>query len=429
MDFLTLALFVFILTACVIWNVSIIAALLLGYGLFFVYGLYRGISAVSLVRLSWKGISTVSTIIIMFFLIGMVSATWRAGGTIPMIVTLAGNIIRPDAFLMITFLLNCLISVLTGTSFGTAATMGVICMSIGNAMGMNPVLMGGAILGGAFFGDRCSPMSTSALLVAELTHTDIFDNLRRMAKNAAVPFLVTCTIYYLLGRNGNAEPVSLEILNLFRKNFQLHYITLLPALLIILLSLLKIKVKRIMVFSIFVASLLCLFLQNIPAAQLATMLVFGYRCPDTTLAPMLNGGGAFSMLNAAAVIIISSSYSEIFKETHLLDGIKARIRDISNAVTPFGGMVFVSALTSMIACNQTLAAILTGQLCDEIIPENRQRALAMEDTVIVMAALVPWSIAVVVPCTTVGAPLLSVIAACYLYLQPVWSFILSVKEK
>jgi NhaC family Na+:H+ antiporter len=113
--------------------------------------------------MTWSGISTVKNILIVFLLIGMISAVWRASGTIPMIIYTAGGFIRPAAFLVITFLLNCLLSILTGTSFGTSATMGVICMSIGTAMGMNPVYMGGAILGGAFFGDRCSPMSTSAL--------------------------------------------------------------------------------------------------------------------------------------------------------------------------------------------------------------------------------------------------------------------------
>lgn len=101
----------------------------------------------------------------------MMTALWRACGTIPYIICHAAKLLRPEVILLASFLLNCGISVLTGTSFGTAATIGVICMSMGVSEGANPLLLGGAILSGAFFGDRCSPFSTSALLVSELTKT------------------------------------------------------------------------------------------------------------------------------------------------------------------------------------------------------------------------------------------------------------------
>ena len=112
------------------------------------------------------GVKTVSGILLTFLVIGVLTAFWRASGTIPVIVCYASGLIRPSVFLLMSFLLNCGISFLTGTSFGTAATMGVICASMGSAMHISPVLTGGAVLSGAFFGDRCSPLSTSALLVA-----------------------------------------------------------------------------------------------------------------------------------------------------------------------------------------------------------------------------------------------------------------------
>lgn len=96
--------------------------------------------------------------------------------------------------LLVSFLLCCLISFLTGTSFGSVATMGVICMTMAKSMGISTILEGGAILAGIYFGDRCSPVSTSALLVSELTGTDLFDNLKQMAKSAWISFGITCFI-------------------------------------------------------------------------------------------------------------------------------------------------------------------------------------------------------------------------------------------
>jgi NhaC family Na+:H+ antiporter len=428
MEVMTIVLFLLALAACVITGASILYALLAGYVIFFAYGLWKKFSPSALLHMTWSGIVTVKNILIVFLLIGMISAVWRASGTIPMIIYTAGGFIRPAAFLVITFLLNCLLSILTGTSFGTSATMGVICMSIGTAMGMNPVYMGGAILGGAFFGDRCSPMSTSALLTAVLTKTDIFTNIKLMVKRAVVPFVLTCAIYGWLGSTSGAGSMNLEILQMFKDNFNLHWLTLLPALLIIVLSIFKISVKKTMLVSIITACVLCLTLQNNSLSELVQMLLTGYQAPDTRLTKILSGGGVVSMLRASAIVGISSSYSGIFSGTGLLDGIKGKIAQLAEKCTPFGSTLIMSFLTGMVACNQTLAIMLTDQLCADTEKDKQTFALTLEDTVVLTAALVPWSIASAVPLASVGAPALSIAFACYLYLQPLWSLFINNKK-
>ena len=296
-------------------------------------------------------------------------------------------------------------------------------------MGISPVYLGGAILGGAFFGDRCSPMSTSALLTCTLTKTDIFTNIKLMAKNAAVPFIATCIIYGVLGRYGHAGAVDLQILNLFKDNFNLQGLTFLPALLIIVLSLFKVSVKKTMLASIVTASILCLTLQGVSAGHLLQILWNGYRANEPELAKMLNGGGIVSMFRALAIVGLSSSYSGIFAGTGLLDGVKHKIAGLAATCTPFGSTLLISFLTGMVACNQTLAIMLTHQLCAETIPDKQELALTLEDTTVLTAALIPWSIASAVPLTAVGAPALGIAAACYLYLQPLWSLTLHVVKK
>jgi len=106
----------------------------------------------------------------------MITALWRASGTIAFIVYMGSKLISPSILIFLTFLFCAVLSVLIGTSLGTAATMGVICASIGKAMGVNPYYIGGAVLSGIYFGDRCSPMSTSALLITELTKTNLYTN-------------------------------------------------------------------------------------------------------------------------------------------------------------------------------------------------------------------------------------------------------------
>lgn len=121
-----------------------------------------------------QGIMTVRNILITFLLIGVLTAFWRACGTIPAIVGGASKWISSSQVVVLTFVMNGAVSFLLGSSFATAATMGVISMIMAQGMGTSPALAGGAILGGIYFGDRCSSVSTSALLVSELTKTDIY---------------------------------------------------------------------------------------------------------------------------------------------------------------------------------------------------------------------------------------------------------------
>ena len=184
MEWIVLGLFCGGLILCLLLNASILYALAGGLLLFLLYGRRKGFGWGKLLRMALAGVKTVRNILITFLLIGVLTAFWRSAGTIPVIVCYAAKLIRPSVFLVMTFLLNAGVSVLTGTSFGTAATMGVICATMGGVMGVNVIFTGGAVLSGVFFGDRCSPVSTSALLVSELTKTNIFDNIRRMRTEA-----------------------------------------------------------------------------------------------------------------------------------------------------------------------------------------------------------------------------------------------------
>ena len=187
------------LLICVFADISVLYPLAFGYFLFSGYALSKGQSIKKLLRETANGIMTIKNIIMTFMFIGMMTGIWRACGTIAFIVYHASDLCTPSVMLMASFILCALLSVLTGTSFGTAATMGVICATMAHNMGIPPLLYGGAILSGSFFGDRCSPMSTSALLVSELTGSDIYTNIKNMAKTAAVPAVLTCAIYAILG--------------------------------------------------------------------------------------------------------------------------------------------------------------------------------------------------------------------------------------
>jgi len=429
MEWLTLGLFCAALLGCLALDLSTLYALVIGLALFLLYGRRKGYPWRELAQMALEGVRAVKNILIAFFLIGILTALWRAAGTIPMIVCYAAALIRPPVFLLMTFLLNCAVSVLTGTSFGTSATMGVICATMGAAMGVDIRLVGGAVLAGAFFGDRCSPVSTSALLVAQLTGTDLFDNIRRMARSALAPFLLSCAIYAVLGLFSAPAGEPPDLRALFGRAFVLHAAALIPAAVILLFSALRRNVKIAMAASILSAVPLCVFLQRIAPAELLCIALAGFRTSDAEVGAMLNGGGVVSMLRVAGIVCLSSSYSGIFRKTGLLDGVKSAIGSLADRTTPFAALLCTSAAASMIACNQTLAVMLTQQLCGEKNADPAAFANDLEDTAVVVAALVPWSIAGGVPLAAVGAPSSAILFACYLYLLPLWRLAGSLAKK
>lgn len=407
---------------------SILYVLIFGYILFFRYGRYRGFGRKTLLELSVKGISRIKGILLTFVLIGMITSLWRAGGTIPFIIYYASRLSVPSLFVLLTFLLCSLISTLTGTSVGSAATVGIICMTISRAMQIPPYLEGGAILSGIYVGDRCSPMSTSALLVSQVTGTDIFVNIRNMLKTALVPFLLTCLIYLIGGFSVKRQADS-SVWELFARYFRLHWSVVLPAAAILLLSLLKVKVRTAMFVSILTSALVCVLIQGIPVSALPRLMIFGYHASVPELSAIMDGGGIMSMAKVTAIVCLSSSYSQLLKKTGLLSGIQKLLTRFAETATPFGTMLLTSVLSAMASCNQTLSIILTDMLCHKLISNAEERAVSLENSVIVIAALIPWSIACAAPLSAAAAPLSSIPAACYLYLLPLWSLLAALRKR
>ena len=425
-----LIVFAVTLIGSIMAGIPILAALAIGYLIFFAYSLNCGYSAKDIFAMSWKGIKTAKNILLTFLFIGMLTALWRAAGTIPAIVSYCAGLMNPAVMILMAFLLNCLVSVLTGTAFGTAATMGVICMTMAKAVGCNEILAGGAILSGVFFGDRCSPVSTSALLVAELTHTNIFDNIRLMVKTTILPLILTCVFYGVCGIVFPAAGSgNLSLAESFSSVFRLGLIPILPAVVIMVLSLFRVQVRKAMLASIVTALGVCLFWQHTDPSLIVGILVGGYKSPDPAISSMIDGGGIMSMVRVALIITISSSYSGIFEETGLLNGLKSKMGTVSRKITPFGTILMTSVAAGLVACNQPLATMLVDQICKELEPDPQKFAIDMENSVIVVAPLVPWSIAGAVPLASVSAPLTSIAAAVFLYLLPLWHFGVRLRKK
>ncbi|CDA07546.1 sodium:proton antiporter [Fusobacterium nucleatum YWH7199] len=426
---IAILLFSLSLITCLLLKFSVVYALVIGYIIFIIYGLIKRHNLIILIKKSFEGVLTVKNILLVFILIGMITALWRASGTIAFIVYMGSKLISPSILIFLIFLLCSILSVLIGTSLGTAATMGVICASIGKTMGVNPYYVGGAVLSGIYFGDRCSPMSTSALLIAELTKTNLYTNIKLMVKTSVVPFVVTCLFYLFLGFKSTVSNISVNVTEIFKQNYNLNIIVIIPAILIVILSILKINVKKTMLVSIVISFIIAIFIQRDSIVTLINYCIFGYHHTNEKLNLMMKGGGILSMVNVSLIVGISSSYSGIFKETKMLVSLKKHLKDFSKKTSSYFVIFLSSIISGAIACNQSLGTILTNELCGELV-EKQKMAIILENTVILLVGLIPWNIAMGVPLKTIGIGVMSGIYAFYLYFLPLWNLFLGVmKEK
>ena len=413
---------------CLLLKYSVIYALIVGYIIFVTYGLIKGHDLKVLIKKSFEGVLTVKNILLVFILIGMITALWRASGTIAFIVYMGSKLISPSILILLTFLLCSILSFLIGTSLGTAATMGVICVSIGKAMGINPYYLGGAVLSGIYFGDRCSPMSTSALLITELTKTNLYTNIKLMLKTSIIPFVTTCLFYLFLGLKSSTSPVGIDATNIFKENYNLNIVVIVPAILIIILSLFKVNVKKTMLVSIVISFIIAMFFQKESVTSLINYCVYGFHHSNEKLNLMMKGGGILSMLNVGLIVAISSSYSGIFKETKMLVLMKKYLKEFSKKTSNYFVIFLSSIISGAIACNQSLGIILTYELCEEL-EDKQNMAIILENTIVLLAGLIPWNIAMAVPLKTVDIGLMSGLFAFYLYFLPLWNLFLGIIKK
>lgn len=429
LETITLVTFAAMLITGIVYDFPLLVALIAGWLLFFDYGLLRGFDTCELWRMSTRGLSDVGPVLCLFVLIGALTASWRAAGTIPAIICWSARVIGPSTLVPASFLLCCVMSLLTGSSFASAATTGVICMAIASSMGANLMLTGGAIVSGCFFGDQCSPMSSSASLVAGITGTNLLSNVSRMMRTGAVPFACCLGLYSLLGvllapGADVTTDIALSGTEALR-SFVLDPIVFAPIVVVFALCLLRVNVRWTIVASLVTAVAIEVFVQGMDLQEVAHALVYGYHAADPEVARLADGGGVLSMAELSVIVAVASTYAGLFEGTGLLAGLESTVTSLARHTTPFVGVLATSVFTTAIACDQVLAIMLVRQLCDGCERASSALALDMESSVTLIPALIPWSTSCVGIVAFTGMPMASVCCAFLPMLVPAWTLAIS----
>ncbi len=413
-----LILFFALVALCLLTGRSVAWAMAGGLLLFYLRGRRQGFSPRRLWGMAWKQGKKALTVVRILVLIGAVTGLWRLGGTIPGAIVWGLHWAPPRLFLAAAFLLTALLSYILGTSYGVCSTLGVILMALARSGGVSVPLAAGAVLSGAYFGDRCSPASSAAALVAAVTDTSLYGNVKAMLRTGALPTALALALFGALSWFHPLSRVDGGVLSALEERFTLTWPVLLPAAILLILPLCRVPAAWAMGLSLAASAILAVVLQGFTPLQALLAVWRGYHPSDGALALALSGGGIASMLEACLVVLLTGLYAGILDGTGGLDGLSGRVEALSRRLGRFPAMCLVSLLVASILCNQAVTSMLGVQLLQRNYRSREELAIDMENSGVMLAGLVPWSVASSVPLAMLGADARALPFALLLWLTP-----------
>ena len=422
-----MVIFLIILFTIAMLVFSVSNDIFLGYGLtislllFSFVGLKRNKSIKDLCSLYIAESKRSLPIIYILLLISILISTWLSCGTIPAIVYYSLKYINPNLFILFCFIITSITSFLIGTSFGTVSAIGIPLIIIAQSSNLNLNLVGGAIISGAYFGDRCSPLSSSLLLLCNLTNVELFSYVKKVFFYGIIPTIICILFYFYFSIKNPLISVDYSLTNDLFKYFNINLLLLIPALIVILLSLKKVPITKSITISVIIAIIISLAIQKTNFFDLLKYMIFGYTA-NSSLSDIIKGGGILSMLKTCYIIIISCCLTGFFDGLNIFSGFENYLHKFNlNRTKRFLITLSLSLIIAAIGCSQTIAFILTIEILRNTYEHYNNDDMAMEfsDSAIVTSALVPWCIAALVPTAVLNISNFKFIPyAIFLYIIP-----------
>jgi NhaC family Na+:H+ antiporter len=357
--------------------------------------------------------------IYIFILIGMVISSFMHSGTIATLMYYGLNWLNPSLFLAIGMLLCALMSVATGTSWGTVGTLGVVLIGIGSAMNIPLPLVAGMIVCGATFGDKMSPISDTTNLAAMSAGTDLYRHIYSMLFTTIPTFILTLVIFLIIGFSYGDQNLNLDAVNAIQSALANNYsltplITLMPLILLAIMSIRKVPAEVTMSCSIILAVLIAIFYQD--ASPITVLNALWENTPESTgiqnLDALLGRGGISSMSWTLLLAIMAIALGGILHGagflSALLAGIIARVKRTATLIAT----TILSGFLGNIAMGEAYISIILS--CQLFKPKYEQQNLdsailsrSVEEGSTMTTGLIPWTTAGAFYTATLGVDVLS----------------------
>jgi NhaC family Na+:H+ antiporter len=356
--------------------------------------------------------------ILIMLCVGLLIGAWIACGTIPMIMYYGLQLISPKYFLVTACVVCSVTALATGTSWGTIGTLGVAFVGVAEAQGIPAGLAAGAIVAGAYTGDKLSPFSDIPNLAPVATGSNLFDTIRHMLWSTVPAWLAGLVLYLVMGlRHGQVAPPSAQLVAVaeaLRANFVFSWLLLLPVIVVFAFAFARRPVIPGMLLSVAVAGGLALGLQHARLVDFAAALNTGFA-PHTgqpTVDRLLARGGLMSMMETQLIAFAAFSFGGIVQKTGILAVLLARVARFTTRLWSLVATTVVAALaTALITGSSYLSLLIPGELLAPIYRAKNLAAKNLARIVVdaggIMVPLIPWSMAGVYVSGTLGVPTFS----------------------
>ena len=420
--------FVVLFTGLVIFSIDIKILLLICAAFTTVLCLYLGYSWKDVESEMVEKLAKAFPAIMILITVGLMIGAWIVSGTIPFLVYIGLQIINPKFIIVTSFLVTVILSVSTGTSWGAAGTVGAALMSVAAGMGAPLPAVAGAIVAGAYFGDKMSPLSDSTNMSAIATGTNLYKHIGHMFYTTVPGFIVSCAVYLIAGfsfaGSGSISQVDAivdTLAQLFNLSMPVCLLLLVPPVIVVAGSLLKKPTIPVMMISSAVAVVIAMTVQGFSFETCATSMVSGFNMDMFTnpsidlenvvaeVPRLLQRGGMSSMMNTALMAFCAFSFIASLTVSGSLDVILSHIMKFVHST---GQLVTITAILGVIIITVIGEASVTflmigGLFKDEYIKRGLQTknlSRTLEDSITVVEPLVPWSLAGVYMTSTLGVP-------------------------
>lgn len=339
--------------------------------------------------------------IFIFFFIGILISSWMMGGTIPTLIYLGFQFISPHFFYAIVFLITCVIGLSIGSSLTTVATAGVAFIGMASVMDISLAITAGAIVSGAFFGDKMSPLSDTTSLASAIVQVDLFEHIKNMGWTTIPAFFISLIGYGLL--SPNKEVQKLDQLNAFQEGLlqtgMIHWYTLIPIVLLVILSIKKVSAILALALTSIAAIVVSYFHQQFSFGEVLNILFNGYSSHTgiEVIDSLLTRGGMNSMMFTISLVLLALSMGGLLFTLGIVQALLMKIESLLKSV---GSVISAAAFTAIgvntLIGEQYLSILLTGEAFQAQFKKvglaNKNLARVMEDAGTVVNPLVPWSV-------------------------------------
>lgn len=427
-----------LVTGIVVFGIGIHVLLILSLLLTGVFSYSYGYTTAEMIKGMTDSLGRATPAMVIFILIGTIMGSWIHAGTVPALIYYGLEFLNAQYFLPMGLVICSLTSLATGTSWGTAGTVGIALMGIGISLGISPPIIAGMVISGAYFGDKLSPVSDTTNLAAASAETNLYAHIVAMLYTTVPAYVICLILYTILGFGISAEAsVNFEqvaqIQAVLAERFNLNAVVLLPILALLVMMIMKISAIPAMIAATFLASLVSVTFQGSSLASALTAINVGYT--DETGVEIVDSilirGGIQSMMWTFSLAYLALCLGGVLEKvgylTVLLENIVEKIRSAANLVAL---VISTTFLANIAMGTNYMSIILNGNIFREVFDKAgiRRRMLSrlLEEGGTQTAALVPWSTAGAFMAGTLGVATFEYLPYTFLnYLNPLLSIMLA----